>query len=68
MFLVLSGQIVIQLRDCDVTLGPNDVYVVPRGVERCPKSDTESSVLLFEMQGTITPGWRPSVRAASQQR
>jgi mannose-6-phosphate isomerase-like protein (cupin superfamily) len=33
LFLVISGQLVIQLRDGDVTLGPGDVYVVPRGVE-----------------------------------
>jgi mannose-6-phosphate isomerase-like protein (cupin superfamily) len=56
LFLVLDGQCTIQLRDGDVTLGPHDVYVVPRGVEHCPKADAEASVLLFEMQGTINTG------------
>lgn len=43
MFLVLSGQLTIQLRDRDVVLGPNDVFVVPRGVEHCPKAAEDAS-------------------------
>jgi len=56
LFLVLDGRLTIQLRDGDVVLEPNDVYVVPRGVEHCPRSDIETSILLFEMQGTINTG------------
>ena len=56
LFLVLDGEITIQLRDGDVTLGPHEVYVVPRGVEHCPRATSEASVLLFEMQGTINTG------------
>ncbi|WP_430645111.1 hypothetical protein [Agromyces sp. GXS1127] len=36
----------IQLRDGDVELGPGDVFVVPRGVEHCPKADGEVSAIL----------------------
>jgi mannose-6-phosphate isomerase-like protein (cupin superfamily) len=39
VFLVTSGEMVVQLRDGDVTLGPGDFLVVPRGVEHCPKAD-----------------------------
>lgn len=56
LFLVVDGTIIIQLRDQNVVLGPGDVYVVPRGVEHCPKADTEASVLLFEPKGTINTG------------
>lgn len=56
LFLVLDGEVTIQLRDGDVTLGPQDIYVVPRGVEHCPMAEKEASVLLFEMQGTINTG------------
>lgn len=56
LFLVISGQLTIQLRDGDVTLGPNDVYVVPRGVEHCPKADDEVHAVLFEPQGTVNTG------------
>ena len=47
-FLVLGGQLTIQLRDRDVVLGPRELFVVPRGVEHCPRADTETALLLFE--------------------
>ena len=31
-FLVLSGELTIQMRDRNVVLGPRDLFVVPRGV------------------------------------
>lgn len=55
-FLVVSGELVIQLRDGDVQLGPGDVFVVPRGVEHCPKTEQEVSAVLFEPQGTVNTG------------
>lgn len=39
LFLVRSGKLTIQLRDGDVHLGPDDVFVVPKGVEHCPKTN-----------------------------
>lgn len=39
LFLCLAGRLVIQLRDGDVELGPGDLYVVPAGVEHCPRAD-----------------------------
>jgi len=56
LFMVLSGELTIQLRDRDVVLGPNDVFVVPKGVEHCPKADAEVRALLFEPQGTVNTG------------
>lgn len=56
LFLVLSGTLTIQLRDGDVTLGPNDVFVVPRGVEHCPRADEEVQAVLFEPKGTVNTG------------
>lgn len=56
LFMVLDGQLTIQLRDRDVVLGPQDVFVVPKGVEHCPKADGEVRVLLFEPQGTVNTG------------
>ncbi len=35
-FLVLDGVLDIELRDRTVTLGPGELYVVPRGVEHRP--------------------------------
>jgi mannose-6-phosphate isomerase-like protein (cupin superfamily) len=55
-FLVLSGRLTIQLRDRDVVLEPGQLYVVPRGVEHCPRADEESHVLLIEPRGTVNTG------------
>ncbi|MET9883510.1 cupin domain-containing protein [Streptomyces sp. NPDC006430] len=56
LFLVVIGTLTIRLRDGDVTLGPGDLYVVPRGVEHCPVADEEVSILLFEPAGTVNTG------------
>lgn len=56
MFFVHSGELTIQLRDRDVVLGPGDVFVVPAGVEPCPKAEEEVSALLFERSGTVNTG------------
>ena len=50
MFLVVSGELVIQPRDGDVLLGPGTSFVVPRGVEPRPKAEQEVSAVLFEPQ------------------
>jgi mannose-6-phosphate isomerase-like protein (cupin superfamily) len=56
LFLVLDGRLVMQLRDRDIVLGPGDLYVVPRGVEHCPRGDPEAHVLLIEPRGTPNVG------------
>src|SRR5215216_7925272 len=55
-FLVLSGHLTIQLRDRNVELDPGELFVVPRGIEHCPRADEEASVLLIEPAGTINTG------------
>ena len=55
-FLVLEGRLTIQLRDRDVVLEPGELFVVPRGVEHCPKADEETHVLLIEPRATVNTG------------
>jgi mannose-6-phosphate isomerase-like protein (cupin superfamily) len=55
-FLVLSGQLTIQLRDRDVHLGPGELFVVPRGVEHRPVAAEEVHILLIEPTGTPNTG------------
>ena len=55
-FLVLKGNIVIQMRDGDVRLGPGDLYVVPKGVEHRPVAEEEAHLLLIEPKGTPNTG------------
>ena len=55
-FLVLQGRLTIQLRDRDIELSEGEMFVVPRGVEHCPKADEEAHVLLIEPRGTVNTG------------
>ncbi len=56
LFLVLEGHLTVQLRDRNVELDEGELFVVPRGVEHCPRADEEASVLLIEPAGTINTG------------
>jgi mannose-6-phosphate isomerase-like protein (cupin superfamily) len=51
-----ADSLTLQLRDQDVVLGPNDVFVVPRGVEHCPLAALEASVIMIELKGTVNTG------------
>jgi mannose-6-phosphate isomerase-like protein (cupin superfamily) len=55
-FHVIKGRLTIQLRDGNVTLGPGEMYIVPRGVEHCPLAEEECHVLLIEPKGTPNTG------------
>jgi mannose-6-phosphate isomerase-like protein (cupin superfamily) len=59
-FLVLDGELDIQLRDRTVTLGRGELFVVPAGVEHCPRARAEASVLLIEPIGTVNTGDAPA--------
>jgi len=55
-FLVVRGRLTIQLRDRDVELSEGELFVVPRGVEHCPRADEGARVLLIEPLGTVNTG------------
>jgi mannose-6-phosphate isomerase-like protein (cupin superfamily) len=56
MFLVLHGRLTLRFRDGDVTLGPGECCIVPRGVEHQPVAPEEVHVLLFEPASTLNTG------------
>lgn len=55
-FLVLKGNLTIQMRDGDVHLKAGDLYVVPKGVEHRPVAAEEVHLLLIEPVGTPNTG------------
>lgn len=55
-FLVLKGNLAIQLRDRTISLGPGQMYVVPKGVEHRPVATEEVHLLLIEPAGTPNTG------------
>ena len=57
-FLVLKGRLDIEMRDRTVSLGPGEIYVVPKGVEHRPVAHDEVHMLLIEPTGTPNTGDR----------
>ena len=55
-FLVLKGRITIRMHDCNVDLGPGELFVVPVGVEHQPFADDEAELLLIEPSGPPNTG------------
>jgi mannose-6-phosphate isomerase-like protein (cupin superfamily) len=55
-FLVLDGEVRIETEDGDVTLGPGELYVVPKGKKHRPVADREAHLLLIEPRGTPNTG------------
>lgn len=53
---MLDGEQIIQLRDRNLVLGPRELFVVPRGVEHCPRADREAAVLLLEPLSVTNTG------------
>jgi len=56
LFLVTKGQLTIQMRECNVTLGAGQLFVVPLGVEHCPITDGEVHAVLIEPLGVVNTG------------
>ena len=56
LFLVIEGELTIQLRDGNVVLRPGQLYVVPRGVEHCPVADGEVHAVVIEPVGVVNTG------------
>ena len=56
LFLIVSGELTIQLRDGDVVLAEGEIFTVPAGVEHCPKAEFEAVVIMVEKIGTVNTG------------
>jgi len=56
LFLVTKGSLVIRFRDRQITVGPGELVVVPKGVEHLPVAEEECEVLLIEPAGTPNTG------------
>jgi len=57
VFLVMAGQLRIQLQDRDdIVLGPGELFVVPRGVCHRPVAGEETHLVLLEPHATVNTG------------
>lgn len=48
LFMVMKGQLVLELRDKRVVVNEGEFYIVPKGVEHKPIAKDETHLLLFE--------------------
>jgi mannose-6-phosphate isomerase-like protein (cupin superfamily) len=55
-FYVVSGTLLIQFRDGDVTINAGEIIVVPAGVEHKPVAVEECHIVMIEKRGTVNTG------------
>lgn len=55
-FLVLDGEVRLDVEEETHILGPGDLFVVPAGVRHRPRAIGEAKVLLIEPSGTPNTG------------
>ena len=48
LFLVLQGEVVLEMRDKSVTLKAGEMFVVPQGVEHRPRASADAYFVLIE--------------------
>ncbi|OSY88884.1 mannose-6-phosphate isomerase [Tenacibaculum holothuriorum] len=56
LFMVLKGQLLLELRDEIITLNEGEFYIVPKGVDHKPIAKEEVHLLLFEPLSTKHTG------------
>jgi mannose-6-phosphate isomerase-like protein (cupin superfamily) len=56
LFLVIRGNLTIQLRDRELHLAEGEFCIIPKGVEHCPLAQEEVQVLLLEPKSTLNTG------------
>lgn len=66
LFLVVKGNLRIELREGEIRLEEGEFVVIPRGVEHRPVADEEAHVLLLEPQSTLNTGNVTSERTVAR--
>jgi len=56
LFIVFKGQLTLQLRSENIVLNAGDMYVVPKGVEHCPKAEPDTHFMMVEPSSTAHTG------------
>jgi mannose-6-phosphate isomerase-like protein (cupin superfamily) len=63
LFLVTKGSLLIRLRDRDLSLGPGELLVVPKGVEHMPVVHEEGELIPSQRTGSPNTGVIGGARA-----
>ncbi len=65
LFLILSGQLRIELESGAVELAEGELFVVPKGVRHNPVAQAECLILLIERKSTLHTGNQVTARTRS---
>lgn len=65
LFLVLAGQLCIEMRAGTVTLGAGELFVVPKGILHNPSANGACLLMLLERKSTLHAGSQGNPRACS---
>ncbi|MEO9080101.1 MAG: cupin domain-containing protein [Rhodanobacter sp.] len=65
MFLVLAGQLRIEMEAGAVELAEGELFVVPKGVRHNPVAEAECLILLIERKSTLHTGSEVTERTRS---
>ncbi|KFX61404.1 cupin domain-containing protein [Paraburkholderia fungorum] len=64
-FIVVDGQLRIDMRDGSVLLSAGEMFVVPKGTEHKPYAEREVKLLLIEPRGVKNTGEESNERTAA---
>jgi quercetin dioxygenase-like cupin family protein len=56
LFIVFKGHLTLQLRDENIELSVGDMFVVPKGIEHCPKAKADTHFMMIEPSSTQHTG------------
>ena len=56
VFIVIEGKMEIEFKNETVELNEGEMYVVPKGVQHKPRSDSECKIMLVEPRGVVNTG------------
>ncbi len=56
IFIVFKGKLIIQLREENIELEAGEMFVVPKGIEHCPRAETDTYFMLIEPASTAHTG------------
>lgn len=62
LFILYKGHMTIQLRDQNIELYENEMFIVPKGVEHCPVANGEAEFLIVGLNITSNEaGGKPNL-------
>lgn len=62
LFILYKGHLTIQLRERTIELYEDDMFVVPKGIEHCPKAEQEVEFLIAGLNVTSNAaGGKPNL-------